>query len=188
MSNAGILLAPWFLLYAASSVVLNHRGWFEGKSGEKREWVKKFERKYQLPPLADDVDTDELAEKILRDNGLTGRYRAGFNDDENFVIQRNRLLSTIQLTYYPTEGRLVAEERRLPVSEFLTAAHFRAGFVYPYFIEVLWAIFVDLVVLATLIWIGSGLYMWIKFRRCRLWGWVALASGAATFLALVFQL
>lgn len=46
----------------------------------------------------------------------------------------------------------------------------------------------NLVVLATLVWIASGLYLWVGLKRFRFWGWVALGGGMASFLILVLGL
>jgi hypothetical protein len=185
----GMLLTPWFLLYAASSVLLNHGGWFQGSQDKTApEWTLRFEKPYRLPTPSNDASPWLLAQEVLRDQGLTGRYRAWFDDHHNLVVLRTRILSTIRLTYYPDRGRLIAENKRLRWREALTAAHFRAGFVYPYFLDWLWAIFVDLVVLATLIWIASGLYMWVRLGRFRFWGWLSLAAGALTFIVAMLHL
>lgn len=185
----GILLTPWFLLYAASSILLNHGELFQGSQKDNvPEWTKRFEHEYHLPPITEDSSERELAEKVLRDHGLEGRYRASFDDEGNLVVQRNKFLGTIRLTYYPEKGRIVAEDKRFRWEQSLTAAHFRAGFVYPYFVELLWSVFVDLVAVATLIWIGSGLYIWLHLRRLRFWGWMSLAGGMVSFLLVVLGL
>src|SRR5690242_20277413 len=92
----GLFLTPWFLLYAASSVILNHGGWFQ-TTGAGPEWTRTFEQSYRLPPITEDSDPWPLAEKILQDRGLAGRYRASFDDDDHLVVQRTRFLSTTRL-------------------------------------------------------------------------------------------
>jgi uncharacterized iron-regulated membrane protein len=47
---------------------------------------------------------------------------------------------------------------------------------------------VDLVCLAFLIWIASGIYMWWQLRCTRFWGALALGSGVALFLVFVLAL
>ncbi len=78
----GIALAPWFLLYAVSSVVLNHGALVKSprKSGDP-EWKKQFERAYRLPPITEDSDPWALGETILKEHGIEGRYPARFDDD-----------------------------------------------------------------------------------------------------------
>jgi len=181
----GLVLAPWFLIYAASSVVLNHRSWFEPAGGNQPEWTTRFDRPYRMPPLADDTNEDLMAEQILRDNGLTGRYRYHWDEAENFVVQRTRLLRTIRFTWFPAQHRLLAEDKRFRLTDSLTSAHFRAGYGQPYWIETAWAVFIDLVVVGTLAWILTGLCLWFKLKRLRFWGWVAIGSGTVCFLATI---
>jgi hypothetical protein len=182
----GIVLTPWFLLYALSGFVLNHGSWFQNDKNAP-EWTRRFDHIYRLPPIIEDQE-EALAEKLLKDHGLLGRYRVSTDDDGKLIVDRIRLLSIIRLTYYAKEGRLVAEEQRPRLDRLLTAAHFRAGFEYPYALEWLWGTMVDLLVVATLIWIASGLWLWWKLRRFRFWGGLALLAGVASFVLLVLGL
>src|SRR5689334_10556531 len=131
----GIGLAPWFLVYALSSVILNHGNWFERPGDNVPEWTKRFERAYRLPPIKDDDSAWVLGEKVLADHGMTGRFGARFDDDDNLVVLRHKLLGAVRLTYFPKEGRILAEDQRFSLRQALTAAHFRSGYGYPYLIE-----------------------------------------------------
>ena len=66
--------------------------------------------------------------------------------------------------------------------------HFRGGFQQPSLWDDLRAILVDLACLGILAWVGSGLIMWWRVRRVRLWGAVALAGGTLAFAMLVWRL
>ena len=184
----GIALTPWFLLYALSSVVLNHGSVKKIGQPTGPEWTKKFEQQYTLPKMAEDTDEWDAAEKILKDHGMEGRYRARLDDDENIIVLRQKFLSTTRLTYYPKKSLLVGEDKVLRWNEFLTQAHFRAGYAYPYFAEILWAVMIDLLIFSTLIWIASGLILWIRLGRFRFWGAVALVSGMISFAIVVMGL
>ena len=50
------------------------------------------------------------------------------------------------------------------------------------------AFVVDLVCFAIIAWTVTGLYLWWKLAATRKAGWVAILSGLATFLALVFTI
>jgi hypothetical protein len=127
---------------------------------------------------------DSVAQKLLRDQGVTGRYWTDFDDRNNFVVYRQRILKTLRLTYDSKQSRIRMEEQPLGIARFLTSAHVRSGFDYPYTLELLWSGIVDLVAVAILIWIASGLYIWWKLERFRAWGWSAIATGLITFLLL----
>jgi hypothetical protein len=186
----GIVLTPWFLMYAFSSVVLNHRQWFQAIYDDGiPAWKVRFEREYSLPTIAEEEDDPyDVAEKILSDTGLQGRHSARFTREGNLEVYRNSFLSTVRLTYYPEKERLVAEDERFRWDRFFTRMHTRGGLNGFSFLDTLWAVMVDLVVVSTFIWIVSGLYIWWKLPRFRFWGWVSLAGGLAGFVALALSL
>ncbi len=47
---------------------------------------------------------------------------------------------------------------------------------------------VDLVSIAILLWIASGLYMWWGVRGHGAGGWMAIAFGTASFIVFSFRL
>ena len=47
---------------------------------------------------------------------------------------------------------------------------------------------IDLVCLAFLIWVASGLYMWWSLPGLRRWGWVAVLAGLASFSLFLLRL
>lgn len=61
----------------------------------------------------------------------------------------------------------------------------RVGYGQEGFLPKLWAVLVDAFSLATLAWIGTGLFLWWKLPATRAWGWVALGGGVATLLVLL---
>lgn len=180
---SGLLLSPWFLLYALSGFIFNHPSRFAPSGDADTKWTVRYERPYQLPVLTADNE-DSLAQKLLSDQGLTGRYWTDFDDQDNFIVYRQRFLKTVRLTYYPKQFRIRIEEQRFGLARLLTSAHVRSGFDYPYALELLWATIVDLVSIAIIVWIISGLYIWWNLKRFRVWGWSAIAAGFATFTLL----
>lgn len=183
----GLALTPWFLLYAASGFILNHPAWFQ-HPGNAAPWTRTSERAYRPPASVNSDDEDALAQQLLADQGLSGRYRADFDEDGNLEIVRTRLSGNIRLTYYPREGRVVRADQHPHLDQLLTAAHFRAGFEYPYVLEILWGGIIDLLIVSSLLWIATGIYLWWKLRRFRWWGGVALAGGLLSFVLLALGL
>ncbi|MEO8425772.1 MAG: hypothetical protein ABI651_01540 [Verrucomicrobiota bacterium] len=52
----------------------------------------------------------------------------------------------------------------------------------------LWAFMVDLSCVGILLWIASGLIMWWRLSRTRVWGAIALGGGLLAFLLLGWTL
>ena len=51
-----------------------------------------------------------------------------------------------------------------------------------------WSVVVNLVCLALIVWIASGLYMWWHLPGQQRWGAIAIAAGTATFVLFTFAL
>ena len=51
-----------------------------------------------------------------------------------------------------------------------------------------WALFVDIVSVALMLWIASGIYMWWNLPLTRRWGWMALAGGTFCFAVIIATL
>ena len=52
--------------------------------------------------------------------------------------------------------------------------HARGGFEQEGFLQLSWSIVVDIVCVAMIVWIASGLFMWWELPGQRRWGWVAI--------------
>ncbi|MCZ6635698.1 MAG: hypothetical protein O7G87_20055, partial [bacterium] len=59
--------------------------------------------------------------------------------------------------------------------------HRRRGYQHKYALEDTWAFSVDLVILAMVFWVGSGLWLWWELKVTRLWGTVCLGIGIGLF-------
>ena len=86
------------------------------------------------------------------------------------------------MKYFIDRKTLVAEDRRFRWDHFLTGMHARGGFEQDGVLATSWSVVVDLVCLAMIVWIASGLYMWWHLPGQRRWGAIAIAAGAATFV------
>jgi hypothetical protein len=185
----GMVLAPWFFMYGASTVVFNHGELFRKIYGDGDfEWVPRFERDYRLAPVTEDDDEWEIAEKVLIDLGINGRYRTYVEEDGVLHIFRVKFLYTLRIRHFPDRQKLVVEQSRFRWDRFLTGMHVRGGWDWPGFLDKLWAFSVDLVVLSTIVWVLSGLYIWWKLTRYRFWGWVCLGGGLACFVLFIVGL
>ena len=83
---------------------------------------------------------------------------------------------------------MTVEDSRFRWDLFLTGMHARGGFQQEGVLPTAWSVVVDLVALAILLWIASGLYMWWGVRGHRRWGWLAMAFGTGSFLVFALRL
>lgn len=182
---SGLLLSPWFVLYAVSGFIFNHPSKSTGSA--EPSWQLRYDHPYRMPVITESNE-DAMAQKLLEDQALTGRYWVDTNDPESFIVYRARFLKTVRFTYMPKELRIRREEQALALPQFLMAAHVRSGFDFPYALEVMWAGVVDIVAVSIVIWVASGLYIWWKLKRFRFWGCSAIAAGCAAFILLALGL
>ena len=179
-----LALIPWFLIYALSSLAIQHRTLFA--DGAKPQWTPRFERPYnrEIPP---DADLRQIGAQILEDAGIEGLFRVR-RHPQRLQINRFDFFSQTRLTYFIAEDRLQAEDQRFALDQFLIWMHIRAGFQQESLLSDLWAVVVDIVCLGLLVWVASGLYMWWLLPQTRRWGVLALGGGLVSFLAFVLGL
>jgi hypothetical protein len=178
----GMFLLPWFLMYGISSVPFSHNQWFEAP-----RWTTRADQPYHLEvPPGSDLRT--AGARILADLGLKGAFGASRPNDRQISVYRFTFLDVTRVMYYQDQQRLVAEDREFHWPQFLTGLHARGGFEQDHVLNDAWGVTVDVVCLAMILWIATGVYMWWQIPASRSWGWVAVLSGAVSFVAFTLTL
>lgn len=181
---------PWLVIYAASTIVMNHRDFFlnENTSGQAQASHITIDREYH-PNFSAYADIDTKVQQILKDLGMEGGYYVSpRSQPEQLVIYRESPGHERKIIYFPGKNRLVVEESDFRLRGFMTGLHTRYGFGGPYMGSNLWAVLVDLVSIAMVIWVASGIYMWWELQKTRFWGALTLAGGMVVFAALLVVL
>jgi hypothetical protein len=177
-----LFLFPWLLMYALSTAAMNHRALFVDASGAS---APPFERERELlyeGVFADDADLRAISRQILTSVDLDGAHGVTRRQDGAIVITRSDLLTPRRLTYTPADRRLVIEKMPHRTSAMLERFHRRRGYTTGYALDTVWAVSVDLVIVAMVFWVLSGLWMWWDMKVTRPLGAVALAGGAGLFM------
>ncbi len=191
----GLILIPWVMMYGVSSFVISHHAsWF--KSDQPPVWEPVFERPYQHPVpdqanMSNETNRAELrmvATEILKENNLEGAFYAERPNPGELRINRNSFFDQTRLIYSIKDQKLRAERQHSRWDQVILRMHTRNGYNQPLFLNKLWAFMVDLSCTAILLWITSGLIMWWRLARVRLWGAIALGGGILSFLLLVWRL
>ena len=172
----GMFLLPWFLMYGASSLPFSHNQWFG-----QPQWRARADRAYDLE-VEPGTNLREAGAQILRDLGLKGSFGANRPNERQLNVYRFTFLEVTRITYHLDQKRLVAEDREFHWPQFLTGMHARGGFEQPALWNNAWAVTVDIVCIAMILWIATGLYMWWGLPACRGWGWLAVAGGVGSFV------
>ncbi len=177
----GLALIPWILMYGLSSLILNHGPFFNKFFNDGTpQWNIKFEQEYHRP-VPENADLQELATEILNEFGLRNSFFVSRPTSDRMSIIVKDFILPIRLTYFIEEDQLLIEERRFQWNTFLVGMHTRGGFQQALFLDKFWAVILDLVCIAFVVWICSGIYIWWKHRQFRFWGAMALVGGFVSF-------
>ena len=179
----GMFCLPWFIMYGISSLAFNHNTWLNngsGQAGGDWEEVQSWPCHVEVPATGE--IPKEATREMIRIAGLDtnafGAYRAGENKI-NIYMPNFREMK--QLTYWTAEERLELKERKKFMQQFLGGLHARGGYQHDSFLDDLWAFIVDVVCIAFLLWVVSGMIMWWRVRAMRGWGALALIAGFLSF-------
>jgi len=175
-----LFLSPWLLMYALSTMVMNHREWFAGTA----PFVRESEMPFDAGPVSS--GPADMASRILVSLDLDGAHTVSRRQDGTLVINRSGLVSPRRITYTPASGNLLVEKQEFRPSNFLNRFHRRRGYATGYGLDTVWAVTVDLTIAALVFWTASGIWMWWGIRPARAAGAAALLGGIGLFLAFVF--
>lgn len=183
-----MFLLPWFFIYGVSSIAFSHGAYFAEiyKDGIP-QWTERFDRPYDRP-IPEGADDRQIGAQIIKDVGLEGAYGTYRPGKNRLNIYLFDFWSATRLTYFIDGKRLLAEDRRFRWDHFLTGLHARGGFQQDAFLNDAWGVLVDIVQIAILVWIVSGIYMWWLLPQTRLWGAAALGGGIVSFLIFLLAL
>lgn len=184
-----LFLSPWVLIYALSTMAMNHREYFRRLyGGNPIAWQIEREQTYG-GAFAAEAKPREMAEQILHDLGMSGAYNVNPQaGGARLVIQRLDPIAPRRITFTKADGKLVQEKQIFRTATFLERMHRRRGFQYNNAWEDTWAVSVDLVIGAMVFWALSGLWMWWEMKATRFWGAVSAAGGLGLFLFFLFRI
>ena len=184
-----LFLAPWMLMYALSTLAMNHRASLrELYGGEIAVWEKEGEQVYEKT-VSEEAETWETAYEILVHLGFEGPYSTRTSrDGTNLTIFRNDPITPRRITYTKADGKLLIEKQNFQMPSFLERMHRRRGYQYGYAQEDAWAFSVDLVIFSMVFWSLSGLWMWWELKGTRRWGAISSLAGVGLFLLFLFTI
>lgn len=177
----GLFLLPWVVLFGLTSYPFSHPAQIQPG------WSVRQDRSYTLDMPAG-AGLRAIGERIHRDAGFSGGFYVNQPGPERINVQHPDFLRPTRITYFVDEHRLLAEQRAFIWRQSLTSMHAHAGYALGGFWNILWAVVIDILCVALVLWIGTGLIMWWMLPGSRGWGWVAMAAGAGCFAVVVSRL
>lgn len=176
-----LFLFPWMLMYALSTAAMNHRAFFVERYGSSPAVYEKEREFVYDGTVPDSVELRTISRQILAAAGLDGAHGVTRRKDGAIVVTRNDLVTPRRLTYTPVTRTVIIERMPHRANAFLERFHRRRGYATGYALDTVWAVSVDLVIAAMVIWALSGLWMWWEMKATRRLGAAAFLGGAGLF-------
>jgi hypothetical protein len=176
-----LFLFPWVLMYALSTLVMNHRAAFVGMYGEGPVPFVEERRLVHEGAFPENAELRTISTAILTSVGFDGAHGVSRRKDGTIAINRNDLVTPRRLTYSPADRTLVIERMQSRPNAFLERFHRRRGYATGYTLDTVWAVSVDAFIVAMVVWVLSGLWMWWEMKVTRFLGLAALLGGAGVF-------
>jgi len=190
----GLVLLPWFFMYGMSSFPFAHSQYFDARDAAKKLplWTMTMDRVVDTPVPGEADDAKAMrafGARLMQEAGLAGTSFGVYRQSPNQInVYAYSFLKSTQLKYFVDAKRLTVEDRRFRWDHFLTGLHARGGFEDERLFVRSWSVIVDMVCVAMIVWIASGLYMWWGLPGHRTWGWLAIAAGTAAFAVFTMRL
>jgi hypothetical protein len=172
---------PWVLMYAMSTLAMNHRALFVSAYGEGPVPFVEERRLVYDGVFPEHAELRTIAKQILQSVGLDGAHGVSRRKDGAIVINRHDLVTPRRLTYSPADRTLVIERLQPRPNAFLERFHRRRGYATGYALDTVWAVSVDLFIIAMVFWVLSGLWMWWEMKVTRRVGLTSLVAGTGVF-------
>lgn len=176
-------------MYALSTLVMHHREFF---TGHRQRVTPEFdvirESSYDLQVATNESPRD-VARRILSEMGIDGAFSVQRDTASGkLTIDRHRAIGSYRVTYDANAKRLSVERQRFGLAFFLEMLHRRHGFAADYLANDLWAVIVDVVIVAIVMWAATGIYLWFGLSQTFKLGSACLLGGSALFLFLLLIL
>lgn len=185
----GLFLTPWMMVYALSGFCLNHASWFADHLKLAPQWVNVRQETY-TPDASYPNDPGEQAVALLVHLGLEGPHQImGIPTGDQLTLWRSCAAGNYRVTWQRQNSRLLVEQQQ-PASfySFVNNLHFMRGYSQPYVATRGWGMIVDAVTISTILWVFTGIYLWVGKPRERRVGGICLSAGCALFLLLALLL
>jgi hypothetical protein len=183
-----LFLFPWVLMYAISTLAMNHRAYFTSRHGPGAPPYEAERTIRYDGAFSENAALREISQTILASLDLDGSHGVTRRNDGTIVITRNDLTTPRRLTYSPADRTLLVERMQFRPNAFLERFHRRRGYATGYALDTIWAVSVDVFIAGAIFWALSGLWMWWEMKATRLPGMAAVVAGAALFAVFVLAI
>lgn len=180
-----LVLSPWMLMYALSTMMMNHRAFFKRVYGSAEPAFEKESERVYDGTFSPEAKPKDVGRQILKDLDIDGVHSVRSEAGGRLVISRKDPAFPRRIAYTPQDKKLIVERQALRAPTFLEELHRSRGYTRDYPWRNAWAFSVDLVIVAMVFWAASGVWMWLELSGTRRWGVLFLGAGLALFVFFV---
>jgi hypothetical protein len=187
----GLALLPWLFMYGISSIPFAHNQFFQRRDAATGLplWTLRMEFPFDLPVPDEPRALRALGAVLLARAGIENTNFGAYRQSPRQVnVYSYSFWKSTQLKYFVDQKRVTVEDRRFRWDSFLTGMHARGGFEQEGMLQDSWSLVIDLVCVAILVWIASGLYMWWGLPGSRRWGLLTIIAGCVSFVVFTLRL
>jgi hypothetical protein len=177
----GLFMLPWVVLFGITSYPFSH------PAQVQPTWSVQQDRTYAIDVPAG-ADLRAIGARIHEDAGFSGGFYVNRPNAQRINVHHPDFFHPTRITYFVDQRRLLAEQREFNWRQALTSMHAHAGYELGGVWNIVWAVAVDILCAALVLWIGTGIVMWWMLPGSRSWGWAAIAAGVACFGVIVWRL
>ena len=184
----GLFLTPWLVMYALSTMAMNHRTHLREWSGKTMPaWQPESERAIGEAPAG--LTDKARAAWVLEQLGMAGAHQINSvkTPPGTMVITRQYAFNNRRVTYEPEAKRVKVERQGFQWNFWLEKMHRRRGYQHEAAADDLWAATVDLVIVAIGLWVATGFWMWWELKKTRRLGAVLALGGIALFAMFLWK-
>lgn len=179
-----LFLIPWILVFAISTMLMNHRSLFNDLGGKffiEKEEDLPFQLKATQTP-------HEKSEEILDYLSLGGPFRVNSRSPEKIIISVLNPVTPRRITYTNVDNKLLVEKREFKITGLFERLHMVRGYQLGSLSGLIWGLAVDFFLLSMIFWVLSGLWIWWKIKTARYLGITFGCSGIIIILFFIIKI
>lgn len=184
-----LFVTPWLAMYALSTIVFNHEAqvdrWYQKMYGPGFDQYKIEKQLSYAKRFPAGASLRTRAEEILRDVNLNGSFGVEKEGDRMVITRRDPFVPR-RITFDPGTHRLLIERQNSHLASILTTLHTQVSYTNKLKRIKAWAASVDLTVVAMILLVLSGVWMWWELKVTRFTGSAFVALGILLFCAFLF--
>jgi hypothetical protein len=165
-----------------------HTPYFERREAAKNLplWSVRLEQPLDVAVPDEPAAQREWGRTMLASVGIQGtNFGVNRQSPTQVNVYSYSFWTSTQVKYFTDRKVVRVEDRRFRWDQFLTGMHSRGGFDQEGWLQDAWGVVVDLVQVAIVVWVASGILMWWPLRAHRRWGALAIGAGVLSFALFV---